>query len=230
MLLALVSLVALVPLATLAACSSGGDDGLVLDGPADAGTPADGGASAVPPTAPDEGPRPTLDDPDDLDIGDLDLGDLGSTRMGEGTATVTVGPVTYTGEAQICVADPTSFTFSGPATGSDGSQAWVDVDRTLLTRAEAEEYFDEATVEFLLGDADVLDDTAVSVTLGRTEMLGSGPDDQPLWEAFAGSLGDDMEVEVDGSALRGVGSIRDLHGVGAPFGDAVPLEFEAVCE
>jgi hypothetical protein len=239
------------------ACSGGGDEGgLVLDGPADAGVPAVDPAdpvvtAATTDTAPaDTATTEPTDGPIDPPTGTMptdtvptgapttepvappdaeDLADLGATRIGEGAARVTVGGVAYEAEAQICIAEPSSFTFSGPATGSDGTAAWVEVDRSVLTRAEAEENFDEATVDLLLGDADLLDDTSIAVTVGRTELLAGGPVDQPAWEAYAGSIGDDLDVEIDGGTLRATGVVRDVHGIGAPIDATVPIELEATC-
>jgi hypothetical protein len=250
--------VAIATSVTLAGCSSGGADegGLVLDGPADAGVPAvdpaDPMVTAPAPIDPlpnDTAPSDTLPSetlpgdtvPMDTGTSDApttepadppdaeDLAGLGDTRIGEGEARVVIGGVTYEAEAQICIAEPSSFTFSGPAAGSDGTAAWVEVDRSVLTRAEAEENFDEDTVDLLLGDADLLDDTSVAVTVGRTELLAGGPVDQPAWEAYAGSIGDDLDVELDGGTLRATGVVRDVHGIGAPIDATVPIDLEATC-
>jgi hypothetical protein len=233
--------IALVMSLSLALVACGGDDGgdaLDLSGPADVAadaapgdeTDAETGAAPVVPTLPD-GISDAVDEA--LESGDFgELEEMArSFNTGEGGGSITIGDVTYTVVSDICIVQLPNVTVEGPATGSDGSVAWVSVDRSITTRDELAEFVDESTLELLFPDgAEEMEDVLVSVEVGRTELFGSGAEDQPSWESSIGSFGSgELEFEATANGLRGQGTAADFNGIGAPFGETVPMEFEVGC-
>jgi hypothetical protein len=197
----------------LGACSD--DDGLDLSGPAQVDLPevtvASGDLGELPvPTAP----------------GTDDTGPVATA----GGGTVTVNGVTYELTAQTCTSGADGTHVEGVADGSDGSTAWIVVRRSVTTRDDAAATMDAATVERLFGDRDVLDQTSVTVDVGRTSVDGGSPADQPSWDAVVGPVGrDGLTVEVTADGLRGSGDAEDFNAVAVAAGETGPIEFEVAC-
>jgi hypothetical protein len=175
-----------------------------------------------------------LDDLENLDLDELtaDLDDFASSFGGDGGGTITVAEVTYTVEADVCFVFPGDFTLDGPATGSDGSMAWVDASYSITTREDMAEFVDESQLEFLFPDGtDELVDMTVSVNVGQTGRFES-VEDQPAWSAYGGDvidLGLELDWEFTGSGLRGSGEATDDNYVAVQFGESVPIEFDIGC-
>ena len=142
---------------------------------------------------------------------DMDLEELeetvGGFSTGEGGGVVTIDGVGYTFTAEICVDQAPDFVAAGPGQSDDGTPAWVDV--SLGDEADGE--------------------SSVSVEVGKTELFGSGGDDQP--DFFAINYGESTEFTftLEGGQTSGSGEIQDFNGVAVPFGQRVPLTFEAGC-
>jgi hypothetical protein len=142
---------------------------------------------------------------------DLDLEELeetvGGFSTGEGGGVVTINGIAYTFEAEICVDQAPDFVAAGPGASDDGTPAWVDVS---------------------LGDESDGEST-VTVEVGKTELFGSGGDDQP--DFYAGNFGDfnDFTFTLEGGQASGSGEIQDYNGVAVAFGERLPFTFEAVC-
>jgi hypothetical protein len=160
------------------------------------------------------------------------LDDFISGFGGDGGGTVTVDGVTYQVESDSCITFGDDFFMDGPAAGSDGSQAWVVVSRDITTRADMEDFMDEAMLDNLFGDSDVLDEAYVEVHVGSTSRFDF-TDDQPSWNAMSDSgwaFGDGIiEFQMTGNGIRGAGQAEDQNGVAAEWGETVPIEFEVGC-
>lgn len=154
---------------------------------------------------------------------DLDLDELEDTAAalstGEGGGVVTIDGVDWTFEAEVCIAQGGSLVVTGPGSSSDGTLGFVDVS------VETEEDIDS--------DGEVDESVTVSVEVGKTEMFGSGPDDQPDWyaavTAFGGVETREFEYQLSDGRITGEGTIQDFNGVAIPFGESVPFSFEAGC-
>lgn len=181
-----------------------------------------------------------LDELADADLDDLDLDEMmegmdefiSSMGGGDGGGTVTVGDVTYTVDADLCMALGDEFLLDGPAVGSDGSDAWVDANYGITTREEMAEFMEESQLSFLFPDGvDELVDMNVSVNVGQTSRFGF-VEDQPSWSAYGGDafdMGLDLDWEFTGNSLRGSGEAIDDNYVVLDFGETVPIQFELGC-
>ena len=149
---------------------------------------------------------------------------------GAGSGQVVIDGATYAFDAEICFFSDDDLTVQGVATGPDGEQAWVEIDRTYDTRDELLEFFDEAFVDTLTGGKDFAENVSVRVDVGRTELYASAPDDKPEWRAET-DLGIDYGLTwtMDGGRISGSGSIGDDHEIGAAFNELVPMTFEGGC-
>jgi hypothetical protein len=155
---------------------------------------------------------------------DIDLDALEDTvagfSTGDGGGVVNIADDVYTFEAQICVAQGASFTASGPGTSAAGVPAWVDISYSNDFDFDGD------------GASDVTVD--LSVEVGKTEVFGSGGDDEPSFSANkidSATLksGEDITFTFDGNTISGAGPIADFSGVAVPFGETVPMTFDATC-
>lgn len=207
----------------LAAC--GGDDGAgPLDRPAEVDTGSleetrDQVADALEEAGIDPDALDGLDlddiDPENLDLDELqgELDEFISGFGGDGGGTVVLGDVTYTVVADVCLAFADAITVDGPAQGSDGSVAWISVDRDISTRDEMLEFMDEDMVDLVFGDADVLDSANVTVAVGATGRFDDG-DEQ--WDASSG-LGfgaEDLEYRLEGTRFTATGTAMNWDSMG----------------
>ncbi len=200
----------------LAAC--GGSDDVAIE--EESGSEA-GGADEAGGAGSNEEAQQSLDDAGvDLDLDALEETAAGFST-GDGGGTVTIDGAAYGFEADICIAQGTSFVAEGLAAAPDGTPAWVSIS------------YEGDSFDF---DSDGEDDTTldVYVEVGRTEMFGSGGDDQPDWTATKVDsativIGEDVTVDFDGDNIAGGGPISDYNGVAVPFGETAPMTFEASC-
>ena len=234
----------------LAAC--GGDDG---GGPG-AGAPSDGSPivdSDLPAEAQealdelgidlddlDDLADLDLDDLENIDLDDLDLDEMmegmdefiSSMGGGDGGGTVTVDDVTYTVDADLCMAFGDDFALDGPAVGSDGSDAWVDANYGITRREDMADFMEESQLSIIFPDGvDELIDMSVSVNVGQTSRFGV-VDDEPSWSTYGGDMFDmglDLDWEFTGNSLRGSGEATDDNYVALDFGETVPIQFELGC-
>src|SRR6056297_61793 len=200
--------IALTVAVALVAAACGDDEASDSTAVADNGQP-DGEV-----TEPDEaGPAaPADEDPsasDDVDAADLG-GDIDTSGLedmvddfntGEGGGTITIDGSDYVFEAEACIAGEMafgSFAAEGPGTTSDGTPFYGLVSLDTSSREDLEDFVDESTLEIMFPEGtDSFSDIIVAVDVGRTEMFGDAPEDQPSWEA-ATVLGDSVfGAEVD---------------------------------
>ena len=160
------------------------------------------------------------------------LDDFMSGFGSDGSGTVTVAGVTYQVQSDSCITFGDDFFMDGPGIGSDGSEAWVVVSRDITTRSDMEDFMDEAMLDTLFGDSDVMDSMYLEVHVGSTSRFDFN-DDQPSWNAMSDdgfAFGDGIvEFQATGNGLRGAGEATDQNGVAADWGETVPVEFEVSC-
>lgn len=154
----------------------------------------------------------------DMDLDELEesIGGMGS---GDGGGVVTIDGGEYPFEANgVCLAQGTDFVAEGLGQTPDGEPAWVSI-------SMSNDDFD--------GDGDESQYIDVFVEVGKTELFGSGGDDQPDWSAsYTDEFENpDMEIvaELNGSTASGNGPIQDYNAVAIPFGESVDMSFEASC-
>jgi hypothetical protein len=109
---------------------------------------------------------------------------------------------------------------AGVGAGPDGTPAWIDISYA------ADSDFDGDGVEDVTLD--------IMVEVGKTEVFGSGADDQPDWSASkldssSMQMGEEIDVTFDGNSITRSGPIEDFYAVAVPFGESVPMTFEATC-
>ena len=159
---------------------------------------------------------------DDLGV-DMDLDELEETvkgfSSGEGGGVVTINGEAYAFEATgVCLVQGTDFVAEGLGAAPDGTPAWVSINHTF-------EDFDDDGTETMSVD--------VFVEVGKTELFGSGADDQPSWAAsYYEGFGDDsraITAELSGTSISGSGPISDYNGIAIPFGETAEMTFEANC-
>lgn len=174
-------------------------------------------------------------DPDDFDLESMmdDMDEfVSSMGGGDGGGTVTVGDVTYTVDADVCIAFGDDFSLDGPAVGSDGSTAWVDAYYSITTREEMADYMDDSQLDLLFRDgADEFTDMSLSVSLGQTGRFDF-VEDQPSWSVYGGDMIDfglELDWEFTGNSLRGSGEATDDNYVALDFGETVPIQFDVGC-
>lgn len=142
---------------------------------------------------------------------DVDLEELeetvGGFSTGEGGGVVTIDGVGYTFTAEVCVDQAPDFVAAGPGQSDDGTLAWVDVS---------------------LGD-ETDGESSVSVAVGKTELFGSGADDQPDFFAINYGGSSEFTFTLEGGQTSGSGEIQDYNGIAVAFGERVPFTYEASC-
>jgi hypothetical protein len=106
---------------------------------------------------------------------------------------VTIDGVAYEYVAEICIVQGTDFVASGPGQGSDGTPDWVEV---------------ESSVGFDF-DGDDTDDPSASVSVGQTELFGSGPEDQPRYYAESNVYDQSLTYTLDGGRMMRSGEMTD---------------------
>lgn len=217
----------------LLATACGGDDGEFRPGVAgDAGAGSDlpEGLDGLPDNASD-----LLEDLQDGTLDDSSLEDLMDSAQemaesfgGSGGGTVEVNGDTIEFSSEICFAGQGDFTIEGLGATGDGTPVWISISHSEDSRAEMAEFLDEDMLEMMYGDADPIIDDSFSAEYGREEMFGSGPDDQPRFDAT--SFGDsDISIEVDGNAARGSGTATDNNFTSGDFEARYEFSFEAAC-
>jgi hypothetical protein len=175
-------------------------------------------------------------DPEDFDEDTIDdlvrsADEMLSSLGGDGGGTVTVDGVTYTLEADMCIAYGDELTLDGPAQGSDGSVAWVSVNYSVTQRSDMEDFVDESVLDTMFPPGvDTISDFSVEVDVGQTNRMESN-DDQPSWNATDSSMSSvgELDYEVGGGSARGSGQAEDWNGVAADFGETAPIEFDVGC-
>ena len=150
----------------------------------------------------------------------------------EGGASITVDGVTYTSsDPQFCVFQGDEVLFEGLAEGSDGTSGWLVIGRSVETREELLEFFDEAIVDNMVDENGISETAGVALDVGRTELVASVPDDQPAFDASVNSgFGQaDFTFDHDGNRMSGEGEIADFNAVAVEFGSKLPFSFEVSC-
>lgn len=218
--------IALISLALLAA-GCGDDSGPSPFGPGGAAGPGDDVDSAV---------DDILEDLADGSLDDVDLGELaeGAQDLAEsfgdsGAGTVMINGDTIEFTSEICFAGQGDFTIEGAGVTGDGTPVWVSINQSVDTREELLEFFDEATLTQLYGDADPVVESSLSLEYGRSELFGSGADGLPNFDATSVFGNDQIEMTVDGSSASGSGEAADFNNVAGSFDDRFPFTFTAGC-
>ena len=200
--------------------SSCGDDGSDDSGPVAEGSPLE--------ALSDLNDLSALDELDEL--GDLEqLEETLTSFGGEGSGSVEINGATIEFTSELCFATGGDFSIEGPGTASTGEVAWVAIDYTVDSREELLEIFDEATLQQLYGDADVIVDANLDIEYGRTELLGSGAYDQPSFSASSVIGSEQVTATVDGARISGTGQATDYNAVAGTFDDAFDFTFSAAC-
>lgn len=220
--------------ALIAACGGSDDDepaaepAAASDGASDDSSGDDGAGdeSSGDDTGDDESGAGSNDEAQDAldDAGvDMDLDELEETvkgfSSGEGGGVVTINGEAYTFEATgVCLVQGTDFVAEGLGSAPDGTPVWVSINHTM-------DDFD--------GDGEEGASIDVFVEVGKTELFGSGADDQPNWSAsYYEGFGDDsraISAELSGTTISGSGPISDYNGIAIPFGETAEMTFEANC-
>ncbi|NIR37628.1 MAG: hypothetical protein GWN73_17970, partial [Actinobacteria bacterium] len=104
--------------------------------------------------------------------------DLAESFGDDGRGTIEINGETIEFTSEICFAGFGDFTIEGLGAAGDGTPVWVSISHSEQSREEMLEFMDEEMVELLYGDADPIIDSSVSVEYGRSEVFGSGADDQ----------------------------------------------------
>jgi hypothetical protein len=218
---------------TLALLATGcGDDG----GPAAIGGGSGGASPDDVETAIDDALDGVLDDLADGSLDETDLGDLmeSAEDMAEsfgdsGSGTVTINGDTIEFTSEICFAGQGDFTIEGAGTTGDGTPVWVSISQSVDTRAELLEFFDEAMLDQLYGDADPIIESSMSLEYGKAELFGSGSDDLPDFDAASAFTNNQIEMTVDGQTATGSGEASDFNYVAGDFDTTFPFTFTAGC-
>lgn len=176
---------------------------------------------------------------DDLADGSLDETDLeglmdSAQDMAEsfgdsGSGTVTINDDTIEFTSEICFAGQGDFTIDGAGTSGDGTPVWVSISQSVDSREELLEFFDEAMLDQLYGDADPIIESSMSLEYGKAELFGSGPDDLPDFEASSAFTNNQIEMTVDGQTATGSGEASDFNYVAGDFNATFPFSFTAGC-
>lgn len=126
----------------------------------------------------------------------------------DGSVTITVDGITYTGEAEACMMFPEMVTVDGPVTAADGTVGWVQINYEP---------------DSMTGDLDVELGIGVTARLDRVE------EDQPRWRTRIVFDGEEPTAEYHDTTITGRGFVGDEHAVVVPFGEYAPFEFTANC-
>ncbi len=192
------------------------DDGAVADDGSDGGDDDSGDGSGT-----NDEAQESLDDAGiDVDLDELEETVTGMST-GEGGGEVVIDGATYAFAAEICIVQGNDFTAEGLGEAPDGTPAWVSISYS----ADGFDFDND-------GEGDTTFDLFVEV--GKSELFGSGADDQPDWsasklDAATMQTGEDITVQLDGGTLSGSGPIQDFNGVAIPFGESVDMTFQATC-
>lgn len=195
------------------------DDGSEPGGDSADGDSGEGSETDVDDAGSNDEAQESLDDVGvDMDLDELEES-VGGFSTGEGGGVVTIDGAEYVFEATgVCIAQGDDFVAEGLGETPDGGPAWVSVSISMYD-------FD--------GDGEESQSIDVFVEVGKTEMFGSGGDDQPDWSAsYTAEFGNpDMEIiaELSDGTASGSGPIQDFNGVAATFGESVAMSFEASC-
>jgi hypothetical protein len=106
---------------------------------------------------------------------------------------------------------------------------WVSISQSVDTRAELLEFFDEAMLDQLYGDADPIIESSMSLEYGKAELFGSGSDDLPDFDAASAFTNNQIEMTVDGQTATGSGEASDFNYVAGDFDTTFPFTFTAGC-
>lgn len=158
--------------------------------------------------------------------------DLAESFGDDGRGTIEINGETIEFTSEICFAGFGDFTIEGLGAAGDGTPVWVSISHSEQSREEMLEFMDEEMVELLYGDADPIIDSSVSVEYGRSEVFGSGADDQPdFYAARGGFAGPDVSVDIQvrDAAASGSGVATDNNFVSGDFNDTFPFSFQAGC-
>ncbi|HWL41744.1 MAG TPA: hypothetical protein VNQ73_02285 [Ilumatobacter sp.] len=215
----------------LAAAGCGGDDQQAGDPAATDAQDAPSDARSVGGDASVEVTVPQADLLDELQEQHQQTASALST--GDAVGSVTVAGVTYTVSSELCIAQGTEFLLEGPAEGSDGSLAWVSIERSISSRDELAPYLPDEVLDLMFGDGDTADVARVGVDVGRDSMYSDGDSDAPDWEASNDAVlfGGEQTLEfalVDGG-ISGEGQAIDMNAVAVAFGETAPLAFDVAC-
>jgi len=188
----------------------------------------------------DDGGSSTAEILEDLGDGSVDSGDLDELMEGaedlaesfgdSGTGTVMINDDTIDFTSEICFSGQGDFTIEGPGVAGDGTPVWVSISQTVDSREELAEFFDEAMLQQLYGDADPVIDSEMVVDYGRTELFGGAADDMASFSATSNAFSvDDFVMTVDGQSASGSGSALDYNYVAGDFDDRFEFTFSARC-
>lgn len=188
----------------------------------------------------DDGGSSTAEILEDLGDGSVDSGDLDELMEGaedlaesfgdSGTGTVMINDDTIDFTSEICFSGQGDFTIEGPGVAGDGTPVWVSISQTVDSREELAEFFDEAMLQQLYGDADPVIDSEMGVDYGRTELFGGAADDMASFSATSNAFSvDDFVMTVDGQSASGSGSALDYNYVAGDFDDRFEFTFSAGC-
>lgn len=148
---------------------------------------------------------------------------------------ITIEGVEYPFEATGCIDLFGEILADGTGTTDDGTVYFAGVSYLLNVRNDdllpPEMSDDELAAAIASGD--IQEDVSVLVDLGRAEVLGEVPADQPSFRAER-SFGNDIEGSLDSwqfvdGVLSGSGTVIDRNGVALPGGTEGSLEFVATC-
>ncbi len=148
---------------------------------------------------------------------------------------ITIEGVDYPFEATGCIDLFGDILADGTGTTDDGTVYFAGVSYLLNVRDDSlvpPEMSDEE-IAAAIASGDIQEDISVLVDLGRAEILGETPADQPSFRAER-AFGSDIEGSleswrfVDG-VLSGSGTVIDRNGVALSGGTEGSLEFVATC-
>lgn len=133
--------------------------------------------------------------------------------------------------SEFCFAGDGDFSIEGLGEARDGTPVWVSIARSVDSREELAEYFDEQMLEALYGDAEAIIDISIDVDFGREEIFGGNPDDQPSFSSRSGTIDDSGQISIDvsGSSVSGEGIAQDHNFVAGDWEARFPFTFEASC-
>jgi hypothetical protein len=167
-----------------------------------------------------------------IDLDELEES-IGDFSTGEGGGAVIIDGASYEFEGEICIFFEDEITIEGPGETADGDPFWgaINIGETLREDL-AGAGIDEATLDTFFGDKESAIDASVEVEIGRTELFGSGPDDQPDYNASI-VLDNPLEGEITyaaaGTSVTGSGLMVDGNYVVLEFGETVEFEFTGSC-
>jgi hypothetical protein len=176
---------------------------------------------------------------EDLADGTVDPGDLeglmesaqaAAESFGDsGAGTVNINNDTIEFTSEICFAGQGNFSIEGPGAASDGTPVWVSISQSVDSREDLLEFFDEASLQMIYGDADPIIDSELSVDYGRSDLFGDAADDLPSFNSGSGAGGNGLDMATDGNSASGRGDATDYNYVAGGFDTTFPFTFSAGC-